>query len=483
MIIVKLEYHKNLPLLFSLICFIYHLIFIYLTPVNNEFAFVNASKFVENYDFEYLKVFHLHQANTIFLSLIVGYLNKLFFFFDYLKLGKLLSASSIILLYLSINKLFEILKTNKDIRLYLLILVITNPLIWTFSFRYTPDVFSTSLSFCSSIFLINNKKLNLKFIFFVTLFSIGVLIKPINLIYIVNIIFISFYKNNYKLNLKITFEYFILILFSILPLLLYIYFNYVNFGFYLFPKHFASVLNFQLEDFFFNFLLYLGYLGMITFPFVFFDKFIKKKFNLTLLVFLFICFVFLFSNKLLPTELNIGFLTKKLGYENIKIILLLFSSLMILFILSNFKKFTGLNKIFLLTSFIYLIIISLSLPSQRYLIVLVPLLGLFLINKKYQIILIICFNIIFSTLIQLNHIITANSSNKILYYLKDQNMLNKTCPGPLESHLKNHFEYDLTLICPNDREFLIVSEIIPNNIKEFHFNLLFFNKKYSIIKN
>ena len=466
-----------------MICFIYHLIFIYLTPVNNEFAFVNASKFVENYDFEYLKVFHLHQANTIFLSLIVGYLNKLFFFIDYLKLGKLLSASSFILLFLSINKIFEIFKTNKDIRLYLLILVITNPLIWTFSFRYTPDVFSTSLSFFSSIFLINNKELNFKFIFLVIIFSIGILIKPINLIFIFNIIFISFYKNNYKLNLKITYEYFILIFLSISPLILYIYFNYINFGFYLFPKHFASVLNFKFDDFFFNFLLYLGYLGMITFPFIFFDKMMKNKFNLILLVILFISFIFLFKNKPLPTELNIGFLTKILGYEKIKVILFLFSSLMILYIPSYFNKFTDFNKIFLLTSFIYLFIISLSLPSQRYLIVLVPLLGLFLINKKYQIFLIIIFNIIFGTLIQLNHIITADASNKILFYLKDQNMLDKTCPGPLESHLKNHFDFDHTLICPKDRQFLIVSEIAPNNIKEFNFNLLFFNKKYSLIQN
>ena len=87
----------------------------------------------------------------------------------------------------------------------LILLILLNSIIFIFSFRATPDLFSSALSLFSITYFIINKNFFLK-LFLIILFSFAVIIKPFNAILIflifINFIFKDFLsKKNFNLQI------------------------------------------------------------------------------------------------------------------------------------------------------------------------------------------------------------------------------------------------------------------------------------------
>ncbi len=207
---ISLDEKKSIYILIFIL--IFHLLFLNLYPVNDEFIFPVGAKLIENFDVDEISLFFNYNANTLGFSLLIFFFSK-FLPFDYYIIGKLLSCSGILLIYLAIFNLLKILKLNKIKDKHILILLIFfNPLIFIFSFRATPDFFASALSFFSIVYFLINKELIFKF-FFIILFSVAVIVKPFNAILII-LIFIDFNFKSFfcKKKLEYIFMVFIVII-------------------------------------------------------------------------------------------------------------------------------------------------------------------------------------------------------------------------------------------------------------------------------
>ena len=191
MTLIKILNHNETKsfVIFFLI-FIFHLLFINLYPVNDEFIFPVGAKLLERSNINEISLFFNFNANPLGFSLLIYFLSKLLPL-DFYILGKILSCSGLILIYLSTHALIKIFNLNilKEKHM-LILLILLNPLIFIFSFRATPDLFSSALSLFSITYFIINKNFFLK-LFLIILFSFAVIIKPFNAI-LIFLIFISF---------------------------------------------------------------------------------------------------------------------------------------------------------------------------------------------------------------------------------------------------------------------------------------------------
>ena len=93
---------------------------------------------------------------------------------------------------------------------------------------------------------------------------------------------------------------------------------------------------------------------------------------------------------------------------------------------------------------IYLLIISSSLASQRYLIVILPLFY-FLFKShiklcfKFNLLFLLIFCIPVNFLLVTNQYLTGSASNKMVEYIRENGLINKTCAGSIGSHAIHHF--------------------------------------------
>ena len=155
--LIKLLNHNEIKSFFILILiFIFHLFFLNLYPVNDEYIFPVGAKLIENFRVNEISLFFNFNANTLGFSALLFFFSKLLPL-EYYIIGKLLSSSGLILIYLAIFALFKRLnlRSFKDKHI-LILLILLNPLIFTFSFRSTPDFFSSALSFFSIIYFLNH---------------------------------------------------------------------------------------------------------------------------------------------------------------------------------------------------------------------------------------------------------------------------------------------------------------------------------------
>ena len=184
-------------------------------------------------------------------------------------------------------------------------------------------------------------------------------------------------------------------------------------------------------------------------------------------------------------ELNFGFLNNLVGNKPIFLIgaisLLIFCLYVYDYLKVNYPSKNRANIDFLIIVFIYIFILSLTRPSQRYLIIILPLIMIFfLTNSNYLknkmifipvVILYICFNIILFVNFYLNSSINEN----IVKYLLEKDILKKTLPGPLYPHSYHYFHSE------EDKSYVITTDP-KNHIKKFEKNIFILEKKFYLKK-
>jgi hypothetical protein len=420
--------------------FILHLILINFYPINYEFTFSEGAKYFIDFEKKIIKDYFSNQNNTFFFPLIVGLINKIFPIENTLLYTRLFSASSYFMLGLAFIDLFSHYKIKFKCHVFLLFFFL-NPLIWTFGYRGTPDLFSASLAFYSfSKILILGNNVNFKIFFHYFLLGISICIKPFSLIYLGLIILLD-YKNNIFVAVKKNFLFVTLTLFS--PLL-YFYIIKINFNFYLIPPVFNNIVIFDYKNVFYILIGYFTFIAISIFPFTFKRYFFGGKINITIFIFSSLA-LFIYASKAgYIGELDFGFV-EKLIPRNLLMVLIFFPFYLCCLYFMNIKKNITNYKLILII-FFYILALSFTRPVQRYLIHILPIIFLFALlnlgkfNIKYLLLVILTIYIPINLLIGLNfHFVSSNTKN-IIYFLNNEKIINKTAPGPLYPHSKHFFK-------------------------------------------
>ena len=460
-------------------------------PINYEFVFSEGSKFFHSFEKEYVDFYFKKQANTFFFSVIIGLLNKLTFdTLSQLQIARIISLCSFIFLSLGILNSFKYFKIDKSLTKLTIIFVLINPIIWTLSFRGTPDLISASSGFyAGSIILIQYEKILKRRMAFLLL-SIAITLKPFVGIFLIFIFFNLKRDKKIILNNKIFID---LISLLIIPC---IYFFMIKkyFGFYIMTDHYAykNIVG-QSQDIKIYLTKFFGYacmLSIFVFPLNLPARF-KINFKIilaySLLLFFGVTKFNFFSSKNKGYELDLGFFTT---YMNQYVLLILCFTLLFVTILSIAQKVD--NKINYMNNFkiistvlIFLLIMSALKPAQRYLITILPIIIIFIIQnsdlKKIKILMIIgIFLYLPINLISyLNMYYNSALNNEVLEYIKDKK-LTKTIKLKALKHSLGFIEVNNN---SEENKKYILSKKSKNYFKKFEKKFLGQNKIYYIKKN
>ena len=458
-----------------ILTFILHLLLINFYPINYEFVFSEGAKYLINFEEQIIRDYFSNQANTFFFSLIVGLLNKILPIENTLLYTRLFSASSYFLLGMAFIDLFSYFKIKFKCQLFLCFFYL-NPLIWTFGYRGTPDLFSASLAFYSfSKILTVENKFNYKTFFHYFLLGVSICIKPIAAIYLGLIILLG-YKNNIFLVIK---KYFFFIILTLFLPILYFFIIKINFNFYLGSSKFTNIYILDYKNIEYIFVGYLSFIAISIFPFTFQRYYFGPK-NFLILIFSFLIFFYLCDKGMKLGELNFGFVEKIMSRDMLIISIFPLFSLMFLYFANIKKKNINYKLIFII--FFYILFLSFTRPAQRYLINILPIcfflvfLNLHKFNIKYILAVILVIYIPINVFIGLNFYFVSNSNKNIIYFLENELLINKTDPGPLYPHSKHRFKN----LYPIEYEISLVPG--KNIVKQFNFSNFFQKQTYYLNK-
>jgi len=442
---LTLEKERNSFFIY-LLAFLFHIIFVNYYSVNSDYMFAVGADLISTKNLEIIKLFFDFNANTLGFSIII-YLLNILTGIDYNKIVKIISAISYILIFFGNYFLFKNFKFKINFFSFGL-LILFNPLIWNYGFRSNPDLFSFSLVYFI-IAIILNYNFNFLFQFvLLTFLSLAIIIKPINGILILLLLFDGYKISYFK-------KFFISCSVILFFIFFYFFYNKFLFGFYLVPPQYSS-MGFNLNKFFNNFIYYSGLLfflyGLFMIRIIFeFIKELRIKKLITLLIFLFLIFVIIYNFSYLNThsEITLGFfnnfITPKFYHFLIcwSFILHWFYFFIIYFKIFKKKNYFNNYKFFICLILIYLTIISFFGPgAQRYLIVLLPFYYFIILSNEHSNKIIYLYFIIFflTNLILFGNFYNNNNINKkVINYLNNKKIIFQTNPGPLGSHVLDKF--------------------------------------------
>jgi hypothetical protein len=181
------------------------------------------------------------------------------------------------------------------------------------------------------------------------------------------------------------------------------------------------------------------------------------------------------------SEISFGILSR---YLNPKFINGFFGFCFILFYFFFFKKI-NIKDYFYFTIPLYLFLLAFMLPAQRYLLLIIPLVYLFFLNKKnlMKSFFISCVLLIpINTILLINQYKTGYAAINIVKYLELNNLIDQTCPVAIDSHVGNYFQNSKS--CSN-LPFLVV-ENNNNNLKyiyKYDASFFFFKKIFYVVNN
>jgi len=503
---IKKDYfEKNLINLFFLLTFIIHLFSINFHPTNFEGGYGQYADFFNSENkINYVNDYYSSQFNTYLFSLIASILNYLFPFIDGFQSVKILSALSYFFLGFGLLNILRFYKFNESNKIFIIVIFL-NSIIWNYGFRAFNDLFAFSVGIYFFSRILQNYKSRIVFIdaLFV---GISVALKSYNLILLIPILIFLFSKKNDGFKI---FNVFFISLLIFLPFFLLNLSTYKYLGFILAPSNedleIAIFGNNKSRDFLWvlnNFVFYLGYLTLISIPFiiVLFLKLAKENLK-NIIFFLIICFfVSLYIQKyfFISSELDLGPLQPLISpflYKTIIIFLFIFFSL---FFYLFFKKKKIDNKkykiclVILFTIIIYFLILSFIKASQRYIILPLPFFYLILFSTIQPRILIIfttVFYIIINSLLLTNYYITSKSTEIIFNFLVDKMIIDFTLPNVIVPHVYHLYDTNYKSKTFDENKISVVSSSYKvtyfdkNSLFSSKVNILGYEiKKYSVIK-
>lgn len=419
---------------------IVHSLLLKLSGVNLEFTFVGAANYFKNLNPILIHQFFYYEANTLGVPYLAYCISSFFPKIEMLVLIRIMNLVGLILMSIGIISICRFL--NKKNYVGILILLILNPLIWTYTGRATSDFLPMSLGIFSISLALGPGNFSFKLIFAVLFFAFSSILKYHSLALLVFLCALLSYKYSPKFIFK-RIMFISIITISILAYYLLTLKN--NFGFWVTPIKFQHQFEITIPNVFNNFILYTGFLALLVLPTSFISKdfiFFLKKFWKKVIFVLFILFLFASTFLADRGELNFGPLDAYLG-EKFRVFilsLLIFIPLFFMAIPDKDRKFRWRMGA---SIFFVLLLLSSSRPAQRYLLFVIPFFIFFIpdtILKSRGVILssaLLFF--LTNTFIELSRYATGSAAELMVNKLSREGMLQQTNPGIIEAHAGDKF--------------------------------------------
>lgn len=419
---------------------IVHSLLLKLSGVNLEFTFVDAANYFKTLNPILIHQFFYYEANTLGVPYLAHCISSFFPKIEMLVLIRVINLVGLILMSIGIINICRFL--NKKNYVGILILLILNPLMWTYAGRATSDFLPMSLGIFSISLALGPSNFSFKLIFAALSFAFSSILKYHSLVLLVFWYALLSYKYTPKFILK---RIMFISIIAISILAYYLLTIKKNFGFWITPIKFQHQFEMTISNVLNNFILYTGFLGLLVLPtsfiskdFIFYLKKFWKKFLFVLLI------LFFFSSTLLADrgELNFGPLDAYLG-EKFRILilsLLIFIPLFFMMIPDKDRKFRWRIGA---SIFFVLLLLSSSRPAQRYLLFVIPFFIFFIPDTilKSRVVIFSSALLFFMTnsFIELSRYATGSASELMVNKLSIEGMLQQTNPGIIEAHVGDKF--------------------------------------------
>src|SRR5271165_5851937 len=373
-----------------LIAILLHLSLLWLPGINLEWVFADGAKYFESHDPILLKHYFLMQANTLGMPLLASVLHRLLPFLDQNEVLRLFSASSFSFLGYSLLMLHSLLERDYNPAL-LLAVVFFNPLIWTFGGRGTADLFPAALAlFAVTLFWLPNSS-PVRLALAIVIFGVAITLKyhAALLLPLVGLEILTRPGANTRKALIHIGGIVTLIL--VIPLFYVLLVKRV-YGFWFAPPKFRTIheANLSLISVIMNLIGYAAYLSLLLLPYS--ASAVWKRINtarkapITLVAAL-VIFIAGAHGVRVGTEMRFGPLDAYISPRIYSGLFLVFAAIFVL--LSKdilLDAATPSARRYLLCMFlgvmIYVVILALTRPAQRYLLFVLPLSYFFVMTKR-----------------------------------------------------------------------------------------------------
>jgi len=422
-----------------------HISLIAFPQVNLEFAFIDGAKYFlsPEHNKVLLDQYFTYQANTLGLPLLVSGFARYFPSTDILVLMRLLNVVGVLMLSFSVLLISRHFGKNNP--LAILALILLNPLVWSFSGRATADFLPMALGVFAIALTLVKRDLLILTLAAGLIFGVAAVLKYHVLSLLIVLAAIHLGSELSKQSLVRIFIFSITAIGLVGLYLLKVHFI---FGFWVTPPNFQTTHQIHLSSILNNFILYVGFLALLSLP----TFWISKEYFHSIvnywkfLIPILAAFILFAIYGLKDTgELNLGPLDVWLGL-NVRMIILSMMGLAGLLLIfksiysesmSKVNSYVGIAIIFVLLVF------SLSRPSQRYLILLIPFFILMLpinvLKSRYVLFSTLAIFISADIVIELSRYATGMASKNIADMLEVSNLLAVTEPRAIEGHQGNRF--------------------------------------------
>ena len=483
----------SILLIFTIVAI--HISLIAFPQVNLEFAFIDGAKYFlsPEHNKTLLDQYFNYQANTLGLPLLLSGFARCFPGADILVLMRLLNVAGILLLSFSVISISR--HFGKDNTLTILALILLNPLVWSFSGRATADFLPMALAVFAIALTLVKRDLYILTLVAGIIFGVAAVLKyhVLSLLLVFSAIHLGSEFSKRSL-VRI-------LIFSIAALgmvVLYLLKVQLIFGFWVTPPDFQTVHQIHLASTLNNFILYVGFLALLSLP----SFWISKQYYLSIfnykktLIIILVAFILFSISGLKDTgELNFGPLDVWLDIDLRMIILSMMglAGLLLIFKSAKSKSINKVNFYIGIAIIFVLLVFSLTRPSQRYVILLIPffilMLPMSILKSRYVLFSTLAIFISVDIVIELSRYATGKASKDIVDMLEVSNLLPVTDPSAIEGHQGNRFySYKnipkLYIVVPGDKSLnsdaILSSPPISLVIKK-SFSVVPLNPKNSLI--
>lgn len=366
------KYKNRWPFVLIAGVFTAHCLMAFLPSINLEFAFVDAARYFQIGDRSLIDQYFRLQANTLGLPYFSWLASVVFPNLSMLTVIRLLSASGIILLGIAVLNFCRYLNRNDSIGL--LIVILLNPLVWTFSARATADFLPAALGIFAISLVLLPRKTTFHIVCTGILLGIAAILKY-HAIFLLLVLAPCLWDEKSKhFDAK---SFLIISGISTTLLAIFLIIIHENFGFWVAPPVYQSIHGLNFGGLLNNFFLYIGYLILLCAPLsLVFPEwksfFLKNRFLMIAgPVFIFFLGYIGFQD---GGELNLGPLDRFVNKNVMAGVFLLLSSLFLIPLISksenkNIKRF---NLLLALAILGIIVVFSLTRPAQRYLLIVLP---------------------------------------------------------------------------------------------------------------
>jgi len=427
----------------SLFATLLHLFLMWLPGINLEWVFADGAKYFDCRDPLLLKRYFFLEANTLGMPFLAFAFHHALPFLTYSAILRALSASSFLLLGYALSKLHWLLERDYNPAV-LLAVVFLNPLIWTFGGRATADLFPAALALFAISLFWEGSNSPARLVIAIATYGIAITLKY-HAALLLPLLGLEMLTRPGAVTWKrIAHVCIVIALILVIPGCYLILVKHL-YGFWFAPPKFREMhgLHLSLIGILMNLIGYVAYLFLLLLPYslrVIWTRINTARKALITLGAAIVIFVLGAYGVSVGAEMRFGPLDAYVSPRIYSGIFLVFAAMCVLWgkeVWVDTATTSGRRYLFcmLLGVAMFIGILSLARPAQRYLLFVLPLSYFFVITRgrseRFLNGIAILFYAVLILFITLNQAATGAVSQKMLQQIIARGLLNDTYPGAI----------------------------------------------------